>query len=407
MYEYYKELDNPNEFYIYLKSLKFNIDNIHHIQNFSMSNLTIDDKIFNEINFIEKLSSGIKESLAGDIPYEEMDNFYSFISHRNEDCSLNYLKDKIDINIQDLKALLYNSMSFINYLIGIVPIFEKKLTDIKNDIKNTINEIENKTSIQLPDKNEDKYDFPNAWFITKSGYLYNTGSGHKEANLVYPFHYIVEDLLKNNKKILNYDELEHINLILKRGYVTQSEFQNYSNYISRLPTIITPEVELEKEKLKKIRELSYEEYIKISSEELPTPERSYQKNIITLIVGYLSARQDLFNSFARLNESNDKKNNIEKIMNLTNNYLPDILVRYSGFNKVESQLEKTICTSNLYSIDMFKEYLDNGWTLHIIPGITYDSYLDSVDVVNFNSYYVEKYLDEKINEYKGKILAKK
>ena len=407
MYKYYKELDNPNEFYIYLKTFEIDKKNIYHIQNFNISNLSLSKEIFDGINFIEKLSSGIKESLVGNISYEKMDIFYSFISHRDEDCCYNDLKNKIDIDIQDLYSLLYCSIDLANYLIDVVPTFEEKLINIITDLKKSLNNIKEKTSIQLPDKKEYKYDFPNAWFITKNGYLYNTGTGHKDGNLVYPFYYTIEPLLKNNKNILNYNYLEEINLILKRGYVTQFEFQNYANYYPQLPTIMTSEVELEREKQRKLVGISYDDYKKIPKDKLPTPERSYQKNIITLIIGYLAAKQDLFNSFVKLNESNNKKNNMEKIMNLTNNYLPDILVRYSGFNKIESQLEKTICTSNLYSIDMFKEYLDNGWTLHIIPGIIYDSYLDSVDVVNFNSYYVEKYLDENINEYKGKILVKK
>ena len=32
------------------------------------------------------------------------------------------------------------------------------------------------------------YSWPDSWFITPNGYLYNTGSGHKQGNLLYPYY---------------------------------------------------------------------------------------------------------------------------------------------------------------------------------------------------------------------------
>ena len=155
--------------------------------------------------------------------------------------------------------------------------------------------------------------------------------------------------------------------------------------------------------------LDVDDYMKIPYNELPDPKRSYQSNIIKLVVGHFAAEHDLYNSFRILNDSNNKSKNISNIESITDCYIADVLVRYSGFHKIESQIDKTICSSNLKSIDLFKDYLDKGWNLQLIPAIIYDRYLDEIIEVDFNSYYVEKYLDKKLNEYngKGKILIKK
>lgn len=269
-----------------------------------------------------------------------------------------------------------------------------------------LEELKKISLIKLPMVNAGvEYVWPNAWYIIPGGYLYNTGGiqGHKEGNLVYSFYHVIYEALKHNEMIPHVNFNNQIRDILKRGYVTNEEFQNYSHLIYKLPTIITPEVECDIERKRNIINMNREAFEKIvSSNNYPQLERSYQKNLITLVVGHLVAENVLFQSFARMNFSRKKADLVYKLYNMTSGYLPDILVRYSGFNKVESVLERTITTSSLKGIEEFAEYLDKGWNLHLISGIVYDVELDELVEVDFNSYYVRKYLDNELSKYKGK-----
>lgn len=413
MYKYFKELECPDKYGLYIRTPKHLKENKYKIQDHSINELLISKELFDGIEFLDMITTGINNSFStGYLTSEEYINFYDFLSYRDENYwYVDNMKKQIDLSIYDLDCLLNTYLIFSNYLAVLFPSFKVKIEEIKKDIKNTLKILEVKQNIILSDGgSEEKFMFPNAWFITPSGYLYNTGGkdGHKEGNLIYPFHVIKQTLYKN-KDVINCDTTNQIVNILKRGYVTQSEFTYYANLIGELPTIITPEIELEIEKYQKLLNLSEEEYLKIPYEDFPNPKRSYQSNIIKLVIGHLAAEKDLYDSFRRLNVSNKKAENMKRIEELTNSYMPDILIRYAGFNKIESMVDKTICSSSLNSIDMFKDYLDIGWTLQLIPGIVYDSYLDKVDEVDFNSYFIEYYLDKKMNEYNGngKILVKK
>ena len=90
------------------------------------------------------------------------------------------------------------------------------------------------------------------------------------------------------------------------------------------------------------------------------------------------------------------------------NDIRDVLVRFSGFHKIESTVDNTITTSSLNGITEFSEYLKKGWNLHIIPRIIYDKNKDKLSEINFNSYFVSKHLDNELAKYegKGKILIK-
>ena len=246
--------------------------------------------------------------------------------------------------------------------------------------------------------------WPNAWYITPNGYLYNTGSGHNEGNLKYPL-YNIYNCLKQNREVPNINHYQHIANILKRGYITYNEFEYYSNLMYKLPTIITPEVEHDRESYKKFLEMSKEEMgnlINYSKIKQPSIERSYQKNLITLIIGHLAAESSLYSSFNKINESYHKEKIVNKLQYLTNNDIGDILVRFCGFHKIESTVDNTITTSSLNGITEFSEYLHKGWNLHIIPKIIYDRQEDELFSMNFNSYFINKYLDNELEKYEGK-----
>lgn len=282
------------------------------------------------------------------------------------------------------------------------------LEETKNMLIDAMDDLEKRSSIELDYKKKPYiHKSPNAWYITPNVFLYNTGGnrGHKNGNLINPFYNIIYESLKKNKEIPIIDNYKEINTILKRGYITNEEFKYYANLMYDVPTILTPEVERDIEREKFIMDLPYEKFKKIKHEDLPHPRRSCQKNLITLVIGILAAETSLFQSFVRLNDSQRKSEIFEELMNMCNNYLPDILVRFCQFHKIESMLNKTITTSSINGINDFKEYLDRGWELHIIPGIVYDKEIDKISEVDFNSYYIENHIEKQLNkyDYKGKV----
>ncbi len=93
---------------------------------------------------------------------------------------------------------------------------------------------------------------------------------------------------------------------------------------------------------------------------------------------------------------------MKQLQYLSNNDIRDVLVRFCGFHKIESIVDNTITTSSLYGITKFSEYLKIGWNLHIVPGIIYDKYDDKLSQANFNSYFIQKHLDNELARYEGK-----
>ena len=157
------------------------------------------------------------------------------------------------------------------------------------------------------------------------------------------------------------------------------------------------------------RKEEYQKFITSSRIKWPHPERSYQKNLITLITGHLAAEASLYSAFRRINESHQKKEILSELIHLTNGDIRDILVRFCGFHKIESTMDKTITTSSLNGITEFSNYLKKGWNLYIIPGIVYDQHEDSLSEADFNSYFIAKHIDQELANYegKGKILVKR
>ena len=58
-------------------------------------------------------------------------------------------------------------------------------------------------------------------------------------------------------------------------------------------------------------------------------------------------------------------------MNECNGDLSDILVRYCKFHKISSVLDKTIISSSI-NLNGFINYLENDWSLMIVPTIRKD-----------------------------------
>lgn len=407
MYKYFVELEKLKDFKTYLIRESFNKNQDLHISNITFPEYFLKrlNKIVSKIIIIDELIMALNESLIikeNDLlPFEDQLGIIEFFQYREEIYfkSHHILKEKINLTFNELKFILENLYYIINYLVIFYPNYKDFLLKTQQEIKTLSDEMEIKTVIKLPSKNEDVIvTWPNAWYITPSGYLYNSGFGHKRGNLNYSY-YDICDSLKHNKNIPSINYYQHINDILKRGYITYDEFQTYSNLMYKLPTVFTPEVEQELMRYKNILEMDKEEYKKMATFEF---ERSYQKNLITLIIGHLAAETSLFSSFIKINESLHKNEIITQLNHLTMNDLRDVLVRFSGFHKIESSIDNTITTSSLNGITEFSEYLKRGWNLQIIPRIIYDKNEDKLFEMDFNSSFVSKYLDDELSKYKGK-----
>lgn len=422
MYKYFHELENQKAFKTYLIRKSFDKE-----QDLSMKNIFFSDsllkklsELFPKINIVDKLIIALNEELITNtptynlLPYDTWFNMECFFNDKDEYYleSNHYLREKIDLTSWNLQYILEKISKMISYLINFYPNYKEFLLNTQKEIKIILNEFSIKSTIKIPPKSDgETVNWPNAWYITPNGYLYNTGLGHQTGNLIYYFYYVICDYLKHNKNIPNISYYSKINNILKRGYITYGEFQNYSHLAYNLPTIITPEVEHDIVRYKNILKMNDKEYNKAKNDpefKWPEPERSYQKNLITLIIGHLAAETSLYSSFIKLNESLYKNKLIAQLNTLAMNDLKDILIRFSGFHKIESTVDNTITTCSLNGITKFSEYLEKGWNLHIIPGIIYDKNLDKLVEVDFNEYFISKHLDNEIENYegKGKILIK-
>lgn len=66
--------------------------------------------------------------------------------------------------------------------------------------------------------------------------------------------------------------------------------------------------------------------------------------VYNLIVGIISSKISLLNKFVELNKCDDYMNKYNQLLYETNNDLSDILIRFCGFHKILSVLDKTIVT---------------------------------------------------------------
>lgn len=411
MYKYFSVLDNPDDYKVYLKRRILEEKREVYFDR-PLSDEFYDKDLFERINTIKMLIEGSNEKLfwinSKKLSYQELDTIVHFFEMKDEQYVwLQRDFNKINWSTRDLECTLIDIIRFCYPLKTMFPEMKEYISETIEIINKKIKELEEKIKIKLPDAKQGvEYTFPNAWYITPNGYLYNTGTGHKEGNLIYPLYYNIFEQLKNNENVEKINLFGHIEEILDRGYVTQNEFYNYGHLIYDVPTILTPEVEYDIERFNNLIGLDEKEIEKRVKGGWPHPERTYQQKIITLVIGYLAAKTALYESFSKLNDSYRKKELAQVLYQLD---FDDILVRFCGFHKISSICDKTITTSQIRSIELFKEYLDRGYTLDIIPGIIYDKQKDDLIEMDFNWYHIDKYLDSIMaeNDNYSKIKIKK
>lgn len=403
MISYFKELENPNSYYLDLISTRLYSKNDIDLKvlplNFFEKYKQLFYKIKNfdllfEINNKEKklyLNSDID---CSDIP---LDWIYSlFINgHGLDDTSfskngidkINYLKKEYssrcknedfmekfekyfiaiydqfvysDRGITSSKNCIFNYLSsakvMANYQDKLNKEDEKLFDDALNYIRNY--------KIEIPHKDFEpvRMYLPNSWYITPYNHLYNTMGydGHKEANLIYPLYYSIirdDDVEKPNSY------LNGAKRILDQGYVDKITFDHYTNLIYDFITIY-PESYYQLNDLEKMRYRLMH-------------KKTYNPKIVKLIAGIESAHAGLFSFFYHLkNNSCDYYGDLDFIKNLE---LDEILIRCCGFHKISSICNKTITTSCINYEQELEEYIKRGWNIDFIKPIILNPYTKRIE----------------------------
>lgn len=403
MYKYYSELENPKNFKIYLERVNSPETTSKYIFDRKISNdlLKKYHKLFEQLRILNELikSYAYQRQIKSEITAEE----FIFLERCEEEQTFeNILKILPNPNLNDIKFLLTDYYNFAQFFITIFPKFQEFLKEISINLSLTISEIEQLEYLIFPPKSKIvEQCMPNAWFITPNGYLYNTGIKHKEGNLTYSFWDIFKKLKNEENISCKENYAEKIKDILARNFVSETEYQAYANSVYKLPTIYTPEIQTSIESIHAIRNIDTNTHLKVSQFNPPIIERSYQPNIIKLIIGFYDAKLSLYRSFEKINTSKRKDELAKKIEASTLQSKEELLIRFSGFHKIES-CEKKITTSSLYGIRNFQEYLNKGWDLYIVPCIGYDKTLDDIFEMNINEYFISNFLDKELENYKGK-----
>ena len=357
-------------------------------------------KIEQHDDYIPRMLDATKNYKVSDISTYDLDCF-SFIDYNGLDKDIKYNANKInkliylfdnfkkinsidiDWNLESLKSVmgennrcdeflsscvnlldniknLDNLNKFICYIKDLLIVLkgQKKISDEDmNDILNYLDSIETKKELYLSNNNfKTTIKQINAWYITPYGDLFNPGDSHKERNLVYLLdHHLLCNYDNKNKNFedeYNYEIKNRENIkksldeVRKNGYVTFAQFRNYINYAFRFFN------------------LDYIGDAKQSGNFYS--KKSYDKNIVTLVLGVMSAEVAVIDFFEKLHKnSNDYERDVKFIKdNLSTDQL---LIRCCGFHKILSDLDvkedNTIVTSDINYKENFKEYIKKGWKI--------------------------------------------
>ena len=284
--------------------------------------------------------------------------------------------------------------------------YEDRLNFIIDRVSELISFLNTHSNIVFENEKYLEYNWVNAWSITPTGHLYNTGGkeGHQSGNLLYYFSKLINMVQKDYDLFIpSIDDFNHeIERIIKRGFVSIEQFESYSNMRADFINIETKEVNKDRLLLKEFDRYAREQeetddffdindlYNKYFNGEEPVPIRSYQKIIITLVLGHLYAKRDYYASLLKVPDCN-RKRVFEEILTLVDYDIKEFLIRYCGFSMVDTCTPKTIITSRIRVYEDFYHYLINGWDINIIPPIVYDSSNDKIFVRdNLIYHYLDK-----------------
>lgn len=319
-------------------------------------------------SFIEKYTGLFKNSefLINIYKNFNIDEWFKnnmYVDYENA-CSVSSEFESIEEEIywilDEYKKIDFSSKAIENYLclikklsfiyIDLFPNNKEYYISLNKTIIEAIDELKKYMTIQYaPNKKDDVYQ-PDAWYITPNGYLYNVGKyGHKGRDLSFDYNRI-KCSINDNEKILQTHKTSngYLNMskeIKEKGYITAGQFKVFLNYISQP---------------------AYLEYIN----GIPVTR---ERHIIELILGIINAKAYFYRFFEDLYiHTESPQNEVDKIINWTNDDIGDVLVRCCGFHKIESMQETTITTSCINYEKELEEYIQNGWNVVFIPPFIID-----------------------------------
>ena len=377
MIPYFEELKDPKEYKLIMgrskcfepSQKKVNIEvPIEYLDKYKklLKNLKDVSNLFKSINdeFVKKtlMRKYPIRSNDSDKYFDVMDTFYKikeeFIQYIDEDENINKLKSF------ELECYIEIHIDVLKFLIEIFPNNSNNWTKLIELSNKALDELNKKNCIKFQKSNKPNYiELPNAWYITAYNDLYNSDGkdGHKQTNLIYPFDKIKRYILNGDiiKQEHSNELLKERDRLLENGYITESEFTYWMNSIYYLPSI--------------------------DDNPIYSRKKSYNKNIIKIVAGVISAHASLYKFFEDLcTYTENPKKEMEKILSLTNGELEDILVKCCGFSKMGVSGIKRICTATQNPYKEFKEYILNGWKVDVINPIVIDKEYKTVKEITIN-----------------------
>ena len=244
MFKYYDVLDKSNNS-IVLKNADLN-DYVNITYDLPIEVVFKHEKLLKELRTVLHTFDMINEetiynSLIGkqqlnDI-YDLMNYYNAINQHRKDDRfeDTYYYVDDINtlnnISNHTLECYLDDMLAIIKILAQVFPTsydYYKKLYD---ETKQAYEEARKKNKIIFAAKDL-VIDIPNAWYLTRNGFLYNSMGkyGHKESNLEYPIADIRNGIVYPDKEVYNsligkyHEEFDQIK---ERGFITDAQFVEY------------------------------------------------------------------------------------------------------------------------------------------------------------------------------------
>lgn len=374
MYKYFKELDNPNDFTTlykndnlperillfqqYLKDLPTEVlENLKYV----LTNLSVIDLLVSKLQFIL-------------IPDEKQNEYYDFQNYQGDnEPFLETIKKKIDVTNNDLLDLLSIYKKYISYMIYFYPEHKDFLNGLNERTKKAIKFIETKSWIEIPVKPIEQVIWPNNWYITPNGYLYNACTGGKKSGSLYWTLYTIFGTLKENKSVIEKfnEHIAKLSLEIRnienRKFVTVEQFFYYTDF-TRFPSSEIPGLQvLDNSIIYDLENNTTEVIIGICC----------QKNIKTIVLGYLNAQLSLYEYYLQLYKQISSSPNYPDLIGNLGKNESDRLLKFCGFHRIEPSLRKTITTSSIDNISNFSAYEEKGWTIKTIPPIKYDEEEDT------------------------------
>ena len=244
--------------------------------------------------------------------YRYVDDFYRLEHPTNYICE-NYLADMLNI-IRNLMIIYPHNKPYYEFLLN-------KTEAVYSELR--------KTNCIVSTEEYKTFKIPNAWYLTSNGTLYNSmgEKGHYQSNLIYPLYDVLYKSI-DNKELKNERDkhLELYNQIKENGYLSIDDYVKFLNWSGDYDTFID--------------------------------DRIYHQAIVDIVLGIVRAHAELFDSLDKLNETDNFDESLKKVLELTDNHIDDLLIRFCGMSKVKASGLSFICTADTYENRTIRKVLN-------------------------------------------------